>query len=79
MVPGASPLDHKHGTVSVTLKGIETMTKVLQVRIEEDLRIGADGARRTAPRVAEVVVDFATQAKMDEISALWSKRKAQKT
>lgn len=86
---------------------MRTMTKTLQVRVEEDLRSEADGVLSeigldvpsavrlfltkvvqtrsipfeltAAPRVVEIGVDAATQAKMDEIGALWGKRKARRT
>lgn len=79
------------------------MTKTLQIRVDEDLRMEADGVLReigldvpsairifltkvvttrsipfdlTAPsRAVEVEVDAGTQAKMEEIGALWGKKK----
>ncbi len=82
------------------------MTKTLQVRVDEDLRMEADGVLRemgldvpsavrifltkvvhtrgipfdltAAPRATEVEVGARTQAKMDEIGALWSKKKSRR-
>lgn len=81
------------------------MTKTLQIRVDEDLRMEADGVLRemgldlpsairifltkvvttrsipfdliATPRAVEVEVDAGTQAKMDEIGALWGKNKSQ--
>lgn len=48
------------------------LTKVVQTR-------SIPFALTASPRVVEVGVDAATQAKMDEIGALWSKRKPRRT
>lgn len=85
---------------------MKTMTKTLQLRVDEQLRSEADGVLReigmdlpsavrlfltkvvqtrsipfdltASPRFAEVNVDATTQAKMDDIGALWTKKKARR-